>query len=63
MNTSEGAMLLPKTKNPTESHKVNTVVSTICHPVYLISALVTEVCSMELTKNLLILVILERHDV
>jgi hypothetical protein len=36
-------MLFPKTQNPTESDKVNMVVSTIHHPMYLITGLILEV--------------------
>jgi hypothetical protein len=55
--------VLSKTKNPAESGEINMVVSTICHPVNLISCLIIEKCSMKLRENLLIPVILESHDV
>ena len=63
MNVNVTSVLLPKAKNPAESDKVNSVVPTISHPVNLIRGLVIEVCGMKLCKDLLILVILETHDV
>jgi hypothetical protein len=63
MNIGVPSVLLPKTKNPTESDKINMVASTIRHPVNLISCPIIEKCSMKLRENLLIPVILESHDV
>ena len=63
MNVSVTSMLLPKVKNLAESYKVKLVVPTISHPVNLIRGQVIEVCGMKLCKDLLILVILETHDV
>jgi hypothetical protein len=58
-----GPMLLSKAKDLTEGSVVNMVVSTICHPVDIIYGLIIEICSMKLSKHLLILVLLESHDV
>jgi hypothetical protein len=58
-----GPMLLSKAKDLTEGSVVNTVVLTICHPVDIICGLNIKVCSMKLSKHLLIPVILESHDV
>jgi hypothetical protein len=63
MNVRIGPMLLSKTKDPTEDGVVNSVVSAIRHPMYIICGLIVEICSMKLSKHLLILVILESHDV
>jgi hypothetical protein len=63
MDMRIGSMLLSKAQNPTEGSVVNTVVSTICHPVDIIYGMIIEICSMKLSKHLLILVILESHDV
>ena len=63
MNVSVSLKLLPKTQNPTEGDKINMVVLTIHHPMYLISGLIIEVGGMELCKYLFILVILETHDI
>ena len=63
MNVSVTFVLLPKAKDLAESDKVDSVVLTISHPMNLIRGLVIEVCGMKLCKNLLILVILETHDV
>ena len=63
MNVSVSSKLLLKTQNPTEGDKINTVVSTIHHPMYLISGLIIEVGGVELCKYLFILVILEIHDI
>jgi hypothetical protein len=57
------SVLLPKAKNLAESDKVDSVVPTISYLVNLIRGLVIEVCGMKLCKDLLILVILETHDV
>ena len=43
MNVSVSPMLFPKTQNLTEGDKINMVVSTIRHPMYLISGLIIEV--------------------
>jgi hypothetical protein len=56
-------MLLSKTQNPTEGGEVNSIVSAIRHPMYIIYGLIIEVDAVELCKYLLILVILEPHDV
>jgi hypothetical protein len=56
-------MLLSKAKDPTEGSVVNKVVSTICHPVDIIFGPIIKVCSMKLSKHLLIPVILEFHNV
>jgi hypothetical protein len=56
-------MLLSKAKDPTEGSVVNTIVSTVCHPVDIIYGLIIEICSMKLSKHLLIPVIQEFHDV
>jgi hypothetical protein len=56
-------MLLSKAKDLTKGSVVNTVVSTIYHLVDIICGLIIEICSMKLSKHLLILVILEFHDV
>jgi hypothetical protein len=58
-----GLMLLSKAQNPMERSVVNMVVSTVYHPVDIICGLIIEECSMKLSKYLLILVILESHDV
>ena len=63
MNVSVSPMLFPKTHNPTEGDKINMVVSTIHHPMYLISELIIEVGGVELCKHLFIPVILETHDI
>jgi hypothetical protein len=63
MDMRIGPMLLSKAKDPTECSVVNTIVSTICYLVDIICGLIIEVCSMKLSKHLLILVILESHDV
>jgi hypothetical protein len=63
MNVRIGPMLLSKAKDPTEGSVVNTVVSTVYHLVDIICGLIIEICSMKLSKHLLILVILESHDV
>jgi len=63
MNVSVSSKLLLKTQNPTEGDKINMVVSTIHHPMYLISGLIIEVGGVELCKYLFILVILETHDI
>ena len=63
MNVSVTSVLLPKAKNLAESDKVDSVVPTISHLVNLITGLVIEVYGMKLCKDLLILVILETHDV
>ena len=63
MNVSVTSVLLLKAKNLAESDKVDSVVPTISHLVNLIIGRVIEVCGMKLCKNLLILVILETHDV
>ena len=51
MNVSVTSVLLPKAKNPAESDKVDSVVSTISHLVNLIRGLVIEVCGMKLCKD------------
>jgi hypothetical protein len=48
MDISEALMLLIKTKDLAEGHKVNTVVTSLSHPVFLISIDVIEEGSMEL---------------
>ena len=48
MDISESTLLLTKTKDLVEGHKVNTVVPSLSHPVYLISIDVIEEGSMEL---------------
>jgi hypothetical protein len=58
-----GPMLLSKAKDLTEGSVVNTVVSTVYHLVDIICGLIIEVRSMKLSMHLLILVILESHDV
>ena len=63
MNVSVTSMLLPKATNPAEIDKINSVVLTISLLVNFIRGLVIEVCGMKLCKDLLILVILETHDV
>ena len=63
MNVSVSSKLLLKTQNPTEGDKINMVVSTIHHPMYLISELIIEVGGVELCKHLFIPVILETHDI
>ena len=63
MNVSVTSVLLLKAKNSAKSDKVDSVVPTISHSVNLIRGWVIEVCGMKLCKDLLILVILETHDV
>jgi hypothetical protein len=63
MDMRIGSMLLSKAQNPTEGRVANTVVSTVCHPVDIICGLIIEICSMKLSKHLLIPMILESHDV
>jgi hypothetical protein len=58
-----GPMLLSKAKDLSKDSVVNMVVSTLYHPVDIICGLIIKVCSMKLSKHLLILVILEFHDV
>ena len=48
MDISEAPLLLTKTKDLAESHKVNTVVPSLSHLVYLVSIDVIEEGSMEL---------------
>ena len=48
MDISEAPLLLSKTKDLAESHKVNTVMPSLSHLVYLIGIDVTEEGSMEL---------------
>jgi hypothetical protein len=63
MDMRIGLMLLSKAKDPTECSVINIVVSTVYHPVDIISELVIEICSIKLSNHLLIPVILESHDV
>ena len=44
-----GSMHMPKSKDPTESDKVHSVMTTIRHPMYLICILVLEICGMKLS--------------
>jgi hypothetical protein len=48
MNPTVSPMDVPKTKNATEGDKVNAIMSTISHPMNLISISVLEICGMEL---------------
>jgi len=48
MNISEASLLLTKTKDPAERHKVNTVMPSLSHLVYLIGIDVIEKGSIEL---------------
>jgi len=50
MNVSVSSKLLLRTQNPTEGDKINMVVSTIHHPMYLISGLIIEVGGVELVQ-------------
>jgi hypothetical protein len=63
MDMRIGLRLLSKAQNLIEGSVVNTIVSTIYHPVDIICGLIIEECSMKLSKYLLIPVILESHDV
>ena len=49
MNIGEPTVLLIKTKDTAEGGEVNTVVPTLCHPVYLIGVILVEVDDMELS--------------
>lgn len=55
-------MLLIKAKNLTEGNKVNSIVSTLSHPMYLISVILVEIGGMELRWNLYVLVVPKGHD-
>jgi hypothetical protein len=48
MNPTVSPMDVPKTKNATEGDKVNAIMSTISHPMNLISIPILEICGMEL---------------
>jgi len=48
MDISEAPLLLTKTKDPVESHKVNTVMPSLSHPMYLIGIDVIEEGRMKL---------------
>jgi hypothetical protein len=63
MDMRIGLMLLSKAQNLTEGSVVNTVVSTVCHLVDIMCGLIIEICSMKLSKHILIPLILESHDV
>jgi len=49
MNISEAPLLLSKTKDPAESHKINSIMPSICHLVNLISVDTIEESSMKLS--------------
>jgi hypothetical protein len=63
MNKGIGPVLLSKTQNLTKGSVVNMIVSTVYHPVDIISGLVIEICCMKLSKHLLIPVVLKSLDV
>ena len=49
MNIGEPTVLLIKAKDVVEGHKINMIVSTFYHPMYLISVSLVEVGGMELS--------------
>jgi hypothetical protein len=63
MNVRIGPMLLSKTKDPTEGDVVNSIMSAIRHPMYIICGLIIKVGGVELCKYLLVPVILETYDI
>jgi hypothetical protein len=63
MNLTKSPVDVHKTKNATEGDKVNAIMSTISHPMNLISIPVLEICDMELGQDLSIPIIPETHDI
>ena len=51
MNVSEAPLLLSKTKDPAESHKINSIMPSLSHPVNLISVDAIEESDIELVKG------------